>query len=553
MTTSTPTEILLGCDPQVLVRIVEDAGNLVIRVTATDPAVTDIDALFFNFTDDSVIPSLNIWPAYDEAIGSNGENVTGFEASVGTLNQLNNGAQVTEAYDCKIEYGTEAYTTGGDVDTAALTFWIDGGADGLSIDDIDLTNMTAVINSDSGEGLALTNGGGDGDGGTVYETTTVASDDFNDIHYAWQSDIVDYSGHWYAQNGELAANGCHDGNLWFNSVDVEGAAGISFDARAPHTDYFENGGCYGDTLEVWVLVNDSQWELLDTFTVNDEGTALVGDTTGQTITADSATLTYDGGALENADSIQLVLDADFTASNEEVFIDNVEFTDTVETTTGDTECVETEVASDSFDNGEDSCYYDPHSADDDLIAWQGNWDVENGELSTDGCNDGQIWFEEVATGGDTKISMDAQAPHTEYFEDGGCYGDSLQVWALVDGTDWQHLDTFVVNDEGTALVGDETGQTITAESQTLEWSGGELADAQTVQMYMYSDISASNEEIVFDDLSFSLCEDVPVDDGGDDDCLQYLVNYDEYGKYALTHADDADDADATDDVDLLLV
>ena len=139
--------------------------------------------------------------------------------------------------------------------------------------------------------------------------------------------------------------------------------------------------------------------------------------------------------------------------------------------------------------------------------------------------------------------MDARVPHADNFENGGCYGDTLEVWALVNGDTWTHLDTFTVNDGGTALVGSETGQEIDASMSELEWSGGDLDDADSVMLYMYSDISASNEEIVFDNLSISVCEEVPVDnpDGGGDDCGQYAVSYDEFMKLA------DDDADQTDD------
>ncbi|KAA8614271.1 hypothetical protein [Salipiger aestuarii] len=532
MSTGQHTYVTLGCDPTVTVEIVEDAGNLWLSVTSDDPANTDIDGLFFNFTNDAVIGDLHINPEYSEDIGSNGENITGFEASVGTLNQLNNGAQVQGQYDCKIEFGTEAYTTGGDVDQAAMTFWIDG-AEGLTIDDIDLNSLTCVVNSETGTGLALTNPDASGSDDAAYETTVAAEDDFNDIHYAWQSDIVAHSGNWYATNGELAANGCNDGNLWFDKVDVDGKMEISFDARAPHTEYFENGGWAGDSLEVWVLIDGSQWELLDTFEVNAEGDALVGDTTGQQITADSTTLSYSGGALDDAETVQMVIGADFTSANEQVFIDNVEFLDTTETViSDDTETVETEVASEDFDSSDH--FWGTNSAD--MIKGWTDWDVRNGELNTDGSDDGHIWFDQVDTGGnDAKIAMDARAPHTEYFENGGYGGDSLQVWALVDGSDWEHLDTFTVNDTGTALVGDKTGQEINSEKSSLEWTEG-LETASSVQLYMYSDISSSGEDIYFDNLTVSTLEEVPVEGGGPDDsaddCAQYLLSYDDYGKLA---------------------
>ncbi|ETA49182.1 hypothetical protein [Ponticoccus alexandrii] len=97
MSTSNTTEVLLGCDPQVRVVIIEDGGNLMLEVYAQDPGNTDIDALFLNLTGPSMAGDLNVYPAFDETIGSNGENGTGVEIQTGALNQLKNGAQVQGA------------------------------------------------------------------------------------------------------------------------------------------------------------------------------------------------------------------------------------------------------------------------------------------------------------------------------------------------------------------------------------------------------------------------------------------------------------------------
>ena len=145
MSTAPRTEVLLGCDPQVRVVIIEDAGNLVLQVFAEDPANTDIDALFFNLADGVDASGLTIFPGYDEAIGSNGENVTGYDVATGSLNQMNNGAQIQDSYDVRLEFGPVPDSTGGDVDQAALTFYVDGGGSNLTADSFDLSNMTAVI------------------------------------------------------------------------------------------------------------------------------------------------------------------------------------------------------------------------------------------------------------------------------------------------------------------------------------------------------------------------------------------------------------------------
>ena len=540
MSTAPRTELLLGCNPQVRVVIIEDAGNLVLQVFSEDPAVTDIDALFFNLADGVDAQNLTIFPGYDEAIGSNGENVTGYDVATGSLNQMNNGAQIQDSYDVRLEFGTVAYSTGGDVDQAALTFYIDGNGSNLTAASFDLSNMTAVINSDGGNGLALTGGLGNSGGNPemVYTTETVLDEDFSGISYAWQSDNVAWNDGWRVQNGELKANGCHDGNIWFDAVSLEGAAQISFDARAPHTQYFENGGCYGDSLEVWALIDGNTWALLDTFTVNHDGTALVGDTTGQTISAQSQTITYSGGVLDTASSVQLVLDADISASNEEIFIDNVEITDTTLSLSDDvqTELVETSLALEDFEGIS-------RLGQAENVAWNEGWQLTNGEAEANGCNDGNLWFEQVTVNGDAQISFDARAPHTEYFESGGCYGDSLEVWALIDGNSWALLDTFTVNHDGTALVGDTTGQTITAQSQTLSYSGGALDNAGTVQLVLDADISASNEEIFVDNVEVASIQEI-VTEAPVADCGQYDVTYDDLFNQQLAE----DDTQSQDDM-----
>lgn len=520
MSTSPNTEILLGCDPQVRVVVIEDGGNLVLQLFAEDPANTDIDALFFNLTDDSLAPDLTIWPEYDETVGSNGDGLTGFDVATGALNQLNNGAQIQDTYDVRLEFGTVPYSSGGDVDQASLTLYLDAGDYTLTADDLDLQTMTAVINSDDGNGLALT--GGTGAAETQIEVTAL-TESFD----GGFGDAVEQSDGWYINAyGRAVTNGHHDGALVFDEVATDGPVTISLDARGAGLHNFENSGSFADSLTLQVQIDGGDWVALDTFAVNDAGTALVGDTTGQTIDGGWGGLTYSGGVLDSADnSVQFRLVSDISASNEVVRIDNVEITVT-ETESTDTAPVTTTVAEDSFDG----IAYATQSEE---VRWNEGWDVQNGALKADGCNDGNLWFESVDLEGEASVSFDARAPHTEYFENGGCYGDSLEVWALVDGTDWHLLDTYEVNADGTALVGDTTGQSITADSQTLNYEGGALADAQSVQIVLDADISARNEEIFVDNYvvtdtvgtddpdSGDTCEDFEQAQAGDTAALQF--------------------------------
>lgn len=327
MSTAPATEIILGCDPEVRIVIKEDDGNLALEVYAEDPANTDLDALFFNLTDDNVITNLNYYPAYDEGIGSNGENITGIDMQAGTQNQLNNGAQIQETYDVKLEFGTIPYSSEGDVDQAAFTIWVEGEQP-LTAESLDLTNMTAVVNTDNGGGLALTGGinGGQANTEVVMETVTVISEDFED----GVSDDID-TGDWrVTRSGELMTNSRNEGEIALEAVQSDGPVSLTFDVRTNDSDNFENSGRYQDEMTVQVRVDNGEWVTLDTFEVNDDGTALVGDQTGQSFGDDGGTLTYSGGELDSGGTVEFRIVSDVTARDEKIFIDDIQVTVTDE-------------------------------------------------------------------------------------------------------------------------------------------------------------------------------------------------------------------------------
>lgn len=516
------TEVLLGCEPQVRVVIIEDGGNLVLQVFAEDPANTDIDALFFNLAEGVDASNLTIFPAYDEAIGSNGENVTGYDVTMGSLNQMNNGAQIQDSYDVRLEFGTVPYSSGGDVDQAALTFFVDGGASNLTADSIDIAGATAVINSDDGQsGLALTGPGATGTPTQTPVLVTTVSESFDAVHEPDDSAAIVSDDHWEVRHNQLFTNGSNDGTLLFDTVSTEGPVEFLFDAHAENLHAFENGGHYGDSLRVEVQIDGGQWVLLDEFTVNDHNSALVGSNTGQQITQSEGQITYTVDAPEGTDSdVQFRIVSDISAHDEIIRIDDVEIRTTELVTEGatETQSVENDVLTETFDST-----WNTSAGHAPSVEGHTDWDMRHGELQTDGHDDGWIAFEPVSVNGPASIEIDARVPNPQYFESGGCYGDSLEMWALVNGSDWVHLDTFTVNHAGTALVGDTTGQEITATTSTLSYEGGALDDADSVQFYMGSHISAGNEEIYFDNLTISETVEieVPVDGSGDRTCEDF--------------------------------
>ncbi len=508
MATSTPTEVLLGCDPQVRVTIIEDDGNLFMRVVAENPDTTDLDALFFNLSDDVDASALTIYPDFDENVGSNGENVTGYTVASGTMNQLDNGAQIQEPYDVRLEFGTVPWTSGGDVDEATLTFYIDGGDSNLTADSIDLSNLTAVVNSDNGAGIALTGGTGNSgdDSATVYETVTAIDENMDDLswgHHSGQTNNNIVENDFRSAHGELMTNGYWDGDLQLAAVESDGPVTFSFDARAQNVHEFENSGRYADSLEVQVRLDNGEWQTLDTFMVNDSGTALVGDQSGQTFSSDSSTLTYSGGVLDTVDgTAEFRIVSDISACNERIYLDDIQVTTTEAVdvpATGETSTMVSALSEDFADE------HTPSASD--AIVSSGRWDVEQEALFTNGCNDGRVELAEVATDGPVEFSLDAQAVNIGNFENSGCYSDSLRVEVQIDGGDWVLLDEYRVNDARTAMVGDQTGQTFDGDMTTLTYSGGVLDGAsENVQFRLVSDISANDEILRIDNLEVRVTE-----------------------------------------------
>lgn len=145
------TTLVLGCDPQVIVTITDKGENLYVELTPADPNgdLPDIDGLFFDLNDDSEVDQLGLYPEI------NAQNVTGWQTDANSVDTLSNGAQVAEQHDVAIQFGTVDDSTEGTVNQVGFTIWSNSG-DTLNIEDLDLDSFTAVVNSDTGNGQALT-------------------------------------------------------------------------------------------------------------------------------------------------------------------------------------------------------------------------------------------------------------------------------------------------------------------------------------------------------------------------------------------------------------
>lgn len=352
-------------------------------------------------------------------------------------------------------------------------------------------------------------------------TTTVVeneiSDDFNGLYSAEQSDLVEGPTNWAAAWDKLVTNSYNEGELRFTEVATDGPVSLTMDLNTHNTHVFENSGWGADSFRVEVSIDGGQWVLLDNYQVNDAGTAIVGSETGQSFGTTGTTVSYSGGILDTAEeSAQFRVVSDLTAADEYIKIDNVSITSSEEVVTvGGADEV---LLSEDFD-----AVYDPaHSA---AIESDAGWDVQNGALRTDGCNDGELKTATVQADGDTCFSFDASTDCAAVFEATGYYADAMTLQVRTAENDWLTLDKFVVNNEGTALVGSETGNEIGKDVSTLTYSGGALDDVQgDLQFRFVSDFSASDEIVRIDNLEIT---QKAADVTGPDDCEggQYDVQY----------------------------
>ncbi|KIN73131.1 hypothetical protein [Sulfitobacter guttiformis] len=464
----------------------------------------DFDGLFFNLSDDSTIDNINFSPEAND--GSIFSPVTGIQAAANAIDTLQNGAQVADGYDIGIQFGTTASTTQGEVANANFTLFSANGQP-LSISDLDISSFAAVVNSDDGVSGQVLTTGDTPDADPVLVSKEVLFDNFNDIHVAEDSSIVEGHTNWAAAWDKLVTNSNNEGVLNLQTVSTDGPVTLSFDANVHNTHLFENSGAMADSLRVEVSIDGGPWVLLDEFAVNDAGTALVGSLTGQTFGNSAGNVLYEGGILDTAqDTVQFRFDSDVTAADEFIKLDNISVTASEEVD-GAVQSVETVLLSEDF-----NAIDDPDNST--AIEYDGRWDVRGDQLVTDGYNDGVLKTAAVAADGDVTLSFDARVEDASLFEASGYYADHLTLQVRTEDGNWQTLDKFVVNNAGTALVGSNTGNEITESGGTLSYSGGALDDINgNVQFRIISDISSSNERVFFDNLTVTETTTEVVADG----------------------------------------
>jgi hypothetical protein len=500
--------LVLGCGPQIKVEVLEKLdGTLFIKLEPVqfDGTEPDIDGFFLNLVDDSITDSIVFFPVLND------QNVTGQQADANTVDTLSNGAMVKSPFDLGLQFGTVPDSTEGDIKTINFTLRSELGP--LTLADIDLDSMAAVVNSDGPNGLVLTvddKPGGDdhGGGGPVEVTTTLLAEDFDGLKDPDDSAAIVSDDRWEVKKGQLVTDGKNDGTLTLARIATGDPVTLRFEIRADHLDRFENGGPDGDSLTLQVQIDDGRWITLDEFRVNGDNSAMVGSQTGQSFDETATTLSYSGGILDSiGESVQFRFHSDISAPNERIFVDNLEVAGTQ--TVAPDEGPATTIQSEDFDD-----LKDPDDSDE--ILSDDRWDVRDGQLYTDGCNDGTLTFAEVGTDKPVELCFDIRAAGLQNFETGGHYGDSLTLQVQIDGGAWQTLDVFTVNGDRSAMVGSETGNSFDESATILTYSGGVLDTAgENVQFRFLSDISASDERIFIDDFKVN---EISTVEGGDDPC-----------------------------------
>ena len=500
------TTVLLGCEPFVELTIFEDQGSLVLLLDASDRG-SDIDGLFFNISGSSALGSLTIFPMVDT------REITGFEAAPDSATTLANGATVAEGYDVGVQFGTSAGSTSGEVTTTGFTIYADDGTP-LTIADLDLTNIVAVVDSDSGTGLALTpaDGASNGaSGGAVVEVT----EDFDDIRDPAQSDMIASDDAWKIRQDALFTNGANDGTVLLEPVETDEPVSLSFDARARGLHQFENSGHGLDTLRVEVQIDNGSWVLLDEFTINDAGTALVGSETGQQIGPRNGPLTYEGGVLDDvSETAQFRIVSDITSNNERIFIDNLE----IVTTEAAPLLCPTEIVTEDFEG----------LASGDTVDGQFEGltvSAQKSGDSDDSPNDAMIFDTANPTGGDRDLGYDDQGNAVIISEDGDSSDadDNMRggtiTFSFTDPSDVVSLRLLDVEEAGGTIdLFDEDGELIETVDIPTTGDNGEQEVAINVSGVAIMDVNLTGSGAV-DDLRYVPGHEcAPCDD-------EYLVDY----------------------------
>ncbi|SDZ95172.1 SdrD B-like domain-containing protein [Rubrimonas cliftonensis] len=156
-------------------------------------------------------------------------------------------------------------------------------------------------------------------------TETLLHENFNAVSDPDDSAFIKSDGGWQVRHGQLYTDGCNDGYLTFEKVQLDGHSSslLTFDIKTPNTHPFEAD----DRFEVQISIDGGAFVTLDSFVVDHHRGVFVGSASGQTFGESFTTLSYLSENLPaGAGSIQLRF-LNHSSWSDEIFkIDNVKLT-----------------------------------------------------------------------------------------------------------------------------------------------------------------------------------------------------------------------------------
>ncbi|MDF3547734.1 hypothetical protein HKX27_05870 [Sulfitobacter sp. KE28] len=144
---------LMGESGEITIAVTETPeGQLHFNLSPTDPEAeshADINGLFFNVTDGSAIEELNFFPD----VNAEGYHLTDVKAVDDGVDGFVGGPQAGGSFDVGLQFGTTADSSDDEVTSTNFTLWTYPGS--LSFEDIDLSGMRVVVDSDESGGEVL--------------------------------------------------------------------------------------------------------------------------------------------------------------------------------------------------------------------------------------------------------------------------------------------------------------------------------------------------------------------------------------------------------------